>query len=78
MLLEDAFGQLYRKGAALRARLYIIFVGTQGLQEAGLDHGGLMKELLEEVAAAGLEQDRGLFMATPEGLAYPNPAAGGW
>lgn len=37
-----------------------------------------MKELLEEVAQAGLDQDRGLFRATPEGLAYPNPAAGGW
>ncbi len=76
MLLEDSFSQLYCKGAGLRARLYITFVSSHGLHEAGLDHGGLMKELLEEVAKAGLDQDRGLFRATPEGLAYPNPAAG--
>jgi hypothetical protein len=55
----------------------VTFVGQAGLAEAGLDHGGLMKELLEEALAAGLRREFGLFAATPEGLAYPDPAAGG-
>lgn len=44
--------------------------------EAGLDYGGLMKELLEEVVSRGFNQDFGLFSTTsPEGLVYPRPSA---
>lgn len=47
------------------------------LQEAGIDMGGLMKEFLESVVSAGFDPNRGLFAATPDGQAYPNPVAGG-
>lgn len=44
--------------------------------EAGLDYGGLMKELLEEVVRRGFSPDFGLFVATePDGLIYPRPGA---
>ncbi|EFJ40292.1 hypothetical protein VOLCADRAFT_99935 [Volvox carteri f. nagariensis] len=43
--------------------------------EAGLDFGGLQKELLERVVSAGLDANYGLFTSTPDGLIYPNPAA---
>lgn len=46
------------------------------VQEAGIDMGGLMKEFLESVVAAGFDPNRGLFTATPDGYAYPNPLAG--
>ncbi len=39
--------------------------------------GGLMKEFLESVVSAGFDPNRGLFAATPDGQAYPNPLAGG-
>lgn len=46
------------------------------LQEAGIDMGGLMKEFLESVVAEGFDPNRGLFSATPDGYAYPNPLSG--
>lgn len=45
------------------------------VQEAGIDMGGLLKEFLESVITAGFDPDRGLFKATPDGCAYPNPLA---
>jgi hypothetical protein len=54
----------------------VTFVNASGLEEAGLDHGGLMKELLEQVVAAGTQPEWGLFCSTEEtGLMFPNPAA---
>lgn len=51
-------------------------MNASGLEEAGVDHGGLMKELLEQVVAAGTQPEYGLFAATEDtGLLYPNPAA---
>ena len=37
--------------------------------EAGLDYGGLMKEMLEEVVVKGFNADYGLFASTSDGLA---------
>lgn len=54
----------------------VTFVNAQGLCEAGLDHGGLMKELLEQVVASGTQPEYGLFATTEDtGLLYPNPTA---
>lgn len=69
--------QLARLGGAVKSRLSITFINQQGLQEAGIDMGGLMKEFLESVAAAGFDPNRGLFSATPDGFAFPSPLAGG-
>jgi hypothetical protein len=35
----------------------VTFVNAQGLEEAGVDHGGLMKELLEQAVAAGTQPE---------------------
>lgn len=65
--------------SCLLARLCVLqvtFMNAQGLAEAGLDHGGLMKELLEQVVAAGTQPEYGLFATTEDtGLLYPNPTA---
>lgn len=51
-------------------------MNAQGLAEAGLDHGGLAKELLEQIVAAGTQPEYGLFAVTEDtGLLYPNPTA---
>ncbi|GIL45377.1 hypothetical protein Vafri_2627 [Volvox africanus] len=74
-LIEDAYAGLASKGAGLKARLQVVFVNEAGMTEAGLDFGGLQKELLERVVSAGLDANYGLFTSTPDGLVYPNPAA---
>eukprot|EP00882_Tetradesmus_deserticola_P011809 GHRQ01012500.1.p6 GENE.GHRQ01012500.1~~GHRQ01012500.1.p6 ORF type:complete len:116 (-),score=34.52 GHRQ01012500.1:2004-2351(-) len=57
-------------------RVQVHFVNAQGVAEAGIDHGGLMKELLEATVAAGCQPEYGLFAAAEgSNLVYPNPAA---
>ena len=76
-LLEDAFGALAHRGGALRGRLIVRFVNAAGAAEAGIDQGGLFKELLTETIKALFDPNRGLFLRTPgAGLQYPSPAAG--
>jgi hypothetical protein len=54
----------------------VTFVNASGLSEAGLDHGGLTKELLEATVTAAMQPGYGLFeVAQGSGLAYPSPAA---
>ncbi|KAK9815844.1 hypothetical protein WJX72_010650 [[Myrmecia] bisecta] len=74
-LLGDAYAALRCAGSAVKGRLQVTFVNEAGLLEAGLDYGGLVKEFLEEVVKAGFNADYGLFTATPDGLAFPQPAA---
>mmetsp|Transcript_17431 Transcript_17431/g.48587 ORF Transcript_17431/g.48587 Transcript_17431/m.48587 type:complete len:870 (+) Transcript_17431:468-3077(+) len=72
-LLDDAFEQLGRAGQQLKLRLDVTFVNEQGLQEAGLDYGGLMKDFIEDVIKAGFNPDYGLFSATEGGQFFPGP-----
>ncbi|KAI3428601.1 hypothetical protein D9Q98_007424 [Chlorella vulgaris] len=74
-VLGDAVAQLSRLGDGIKSRLNITFINHLGYQEAGIDMGGLLKEFLESVITAGFDPDRGLFKATPDGCAYPNPLA---
>eukprot|EP00879_Flechtneria_rotunda_P019756 GHRR01020760.1.p1 GENE.GHRR01020760.1~~GHRR01020760.1.p1 ORF type:complete len:399 (+),score=140.51 GHRR01020760.1:628-1824(+) len=61
---------------SLQFWVQVTFVNAQGLAEAGIDQGGLMKELLEQIVAAGTQPEYGLFTTTQgSGLLYPNPAA---
>jgi len=45
-LAEDAFKQLNGLGAELKKRVEIVFVDEHGIEESGIDGGGLFKELL--------------------------------
>jgi hypothetical protein len=76
VLLSDAYKALGTVGHTIKGRLQVTFVNSQGVCEAGLDQGGPMKELLEQVVAAGTQPEYGLFTATEDtGLIYPHPAA---
>lgn len=44
---------------------------------SGNRHGRPDERVLESVVVAGFDPNRGLFSATPDGHAYPNPLAGG-
>ena len=48
-LLEDSWAALRELGPGLKGRVEVKFISALGIEEAGLDHGGLLKELLEEV-----------------------------
>ena len=47
-LLEDGFLALRGLGSRIKGKLQVSFINF-GVMEAGLDHGGLVKEFLEEV-----------------------------
>lgn len=46
-----------------------------GVQEAGVDGGGLLREFLTEATKAGVDPNRGLFRVDSENRIYPNPVA---
>ena len=73
-LVEDAVAGLLPHGGALRGPLSISFLNEHGMEEAGIDMGGLTKELLDQTIIALLNQDRGLFTTTGE-YYYPHPLA---
>lgn len=49
--MEDSHAAL-RGLSSLKTPLHISFVNAAGMEEAGLDYGGLLKEFLEEVGRA--------------------------
>lgn len=57
----------------LRKKFRVSFVNAQGLDELGIDGGGLFREFLSEVLKTGFDPNRGYFSTTEDGLIYPNP-----
>ena len=57
----------------LRQRLRVLLINEQGLEEAGIDGGGLFREFLSETLKTGFDPNRGFFTTTKEGLLFPNP-----
>lgn len=45
-LAEDAYTHLNGLGSDLKKRIEIVFIDEHGLEESGIDGGGLFKELL--------------------------------
>ena len=75
-VLEDCLSALLPLGAAARGRVLVKFVNSAGQEEAGIDAGGLFKELLSLVTEQGLNPNRGLFATNATGLVYVSPRAG--
>ncbi|KAL4444560.1 hypothetical protein ABPG77_002377 [Micractinium sp. CCAP 211/92] len=73
--LQDAYEQLHNVGDALHGRIRIQFIDAHGLEEAGVDGGGIFKEFLESVVKEGFDPNLGLFKATTDNRLYPNPHA---
>eukprot|EP01063_Lacrimia_lanifica_P011080 TRINITY_DN17856_c0_g1_i1.p1 TRINITY_DN17856_c0_g1~~TRINITY_DN17856_c0_g1_i1.p1 ORF type:complete len:1126 (+),score=369.89 TRINITY_DN17856_c0_g1_i1:122-3499(+) len=57
----------------LKARFHVVFKNAQGLEEAGIDAGGVFKEFIEAVAKRGFDPNLGLFKGTEDNKFYPNP-----
>lgn len=59
----------------LRGRIRIQFLNEMGMEEAGVDGGGIFKEFLETVIKEGFDPGAGLFCQTTDRRLYPNPHA---
>lgn len=44
-----------------------------GLDEAGVDGGGLLREFLSELLKTAFDPNRGFFKITNDNMLYPNP-----
>jgi len=72
-VVADAFEQL--ENADLRGRVRINFVSALGLDEAGIDGGGLFKEFVGLFCAEAFRPARGLFVPNADGKLSPHPSA---
>ncbi|KXS22341.1 HECT-domain-containing protein [Gonapodya prolifera JEL478] len=72
---EDGFSGLNALGSKLKKRISITFVNELGMEEAGIDGGGVFKEFLTRLSKQAFDINYGLFQATREQRLYPNPSA---
>jgi len=75
-VLEDALAAILPLGSKARGRLLVKYVNAAGQAEAGIDAGGLFKELLQEIIEKALDPNRGLFTTNAANGIYPSPRAG--
>ncbi|MCO5608977.1 hypothetical protein L7F22_063196 [Adiantum nelumboides] len=75
-IVEDAFTALNSlQEEALQGLIRVTFVNEYGVEEAGVDGGGLFKDFMESITKAAFDIQYGLFKETPDHLLYPNPAS---
>lgn len=60
---------------SLKPRLQLTFVNQAGMDEMGLDGGGLFREFLTQCLTQGFHPSRGWFLYTDDNTLYPNPNA---
>lgn len=76
-LLEDAFDQLSLLSQEdLKGPIRVSFVNEHGVEEAGIDGGGIFKDFMENITRAAFDVQYGLFKETVDHLLYPNPGSG--
>lgn len=68
----DAFWDL---AEGLKEPIQISFVDEFGMEEAGIDGGGVTKEFLTSVITEAFTQDQRLFITNGKNAYYPNPWA---
>jgi hypothetical protein len=75
-VLEDGFEALFGLSSnELKGRIQVQFIDEHGLEEAGLDGGGLWKEMLSSLLALSFAPTKQFWSETSEHFLYPNPAA---
>ena len=74
-LFEDALEQVGTLGENIKSRLRVQFVDVHGIEEAGIDGGGLFKEFMHELVRTAFGPDYALFKSTPGHMLYPNPGS---
>jgi ubiquitin-protein ligase E3 C len=77
-LLEDGLATMNHLGSNMRRRIAVQYVNEAGVQETGIDAGGLFKEFWTDLSAIAFNPNYALFRIT-EGAGnclYPNPSSG--
>ena len=64
-----------RPPGSLKGTIRVRFLNRHGVEEPGVDGGGLFKDFLGALVAEAFDAKRGLFAETPERTLYPNPAS---
>jgi hypothetical protein len=72
-ILEDTLTALLPLGSRLKGRIAVTFVNAAGLDEAGVDAGGLFKELMETSLAELVDPRRGLWSHASEESSSSSP-----
>ncbi|KAL5782068.1 hypothetical protein ACOSP7_007097 [Xanthoceras sorbifolium] len=76
-ILEDAYSQMSALSEEdLRGAIRVSFVNELGVEEAGIDGGGIFKDFMENITRAAFDVQYGLFKETADHLLYPNPGSG--
>ncbi|RZB64499.1 E3 ubiquitin-protein ligase UPL6 isoform B [Glycine soja] len=76
-ILEDAYNQMSQLSEDdLRGLIRVAFVNELGVEEAGIDGGGIFKDFMENITRAAFDVQYGLFKETADYLLYPNPGSG--
>ncbi|XP_019419938.1 PREDICTED: E3 ubiquitin-protein ligase UPL6-like isoform X2 [Lupinus angustifolius] len=76
-ILEDAYNQMSQLPESdLRGLIRVNFVNEFGVEEAGIDGGGIFKDFMENITRAAFDVQYGLFKETSNHLLYPNPGSG--
>ncbi|XP_065339203.1 ubiquitin-protein ligase E3C [Cloeon dipterum] len=74
-LYEDAFEKLSPENEPeIRSKMRVQLVNTAGLDEAGVDGGGVFREFLSELLKTAFDPNRGFFRMTADNQLYPNPS----
>eukprot|EP00795_Rhopilema_esculentum_P004622 gene4622-20896_t len=75
-LYQDAYDQLSQERAPdIKKKIRVKMINAQGLDEAGIDGGGIFREFMSQLVKQGFDPSYGFFKSTPEQLLYPNPQA---
>ncbi|XP_015210396.1 ubiquitin-protein ligase E3C [Lepisosteus oculatus] len=75
-IYEDAYDKLSPENEPdLKKRIRVHLLNAHGLDEAGIDGGGIFREFLNELLKTGFNPNQGFFKTTNEGLLYPSPTA---
>ncbi|PKI75334.1 hypothetical protein CRG98_004270 [Punica granatum] len=76
-ILEDAYDQMSALSEEdLRGLIRVTFINEFGVEEAGIDGGGIFKDFMENITRAAFDCQYGLFKETSDHLLYPNPGSG--
>ncbi|TNN73378.1 Ubiquitin-protein ligase E3C [Liparis tanakae] len=75
-IYEDAYDKLSPENEPdLKKRVRVHLLNAHGLDEAGIDGGGIFREFLNELLKSGFNPNQGFFKTTNDSLLYANPAA---
>lgn len=76
-IYEDAFDKLRPENEPdLRPRFRVQMINNIGLEEVGIDGGGVFREFLSELIKTAFDPNRGFFLITTDNKLYPNPSVG--